>query len=71
MIPEELEKVLEANKDYRPRELTPAKPFWAILYLMPTYHNPCGYCLPAGVGVCGNSQAWLLCTCICSQIISI
>ena len=52
MIPEELEKVLEANKDYQPRDITPAKPFWAILYIMPTFHNPCGYCLPAGVFSC-------------------
>lgn len=48
VIPEELEKALEANKSHRPREITQRKPFWSLLYLMPTFHNPTGICLPPG-----------------------
>lgn len=45
IVPSELEKVLQAHQDYRPRELTERKPFWAMLYLIPVYHNPTGVCL--------------------------
>ncbi len=30
---------------YKP---TDTKPYWAMLYLIPTYHNPRGSCLPKG-----------------------
>ena len=49
IIPEELEKILEAKKDYKPRALTDNKPYWSILYVLSTFHNPCGMCLPPGV----------------------
>ncbi len=48
IIPAELEKVIEANKDYRPRELTERKPYWGILYCLANFHNPRGMCLPPG-----------------------
>ena len=49
IIPEELEKVIEANKDYRPRELTERKPYWGIIYVLANFQNPRGICLPPGV----------------------
>ena len=55
IIPSELEKVLQAHQDYRPREPTERKPYWAMLYLIPVYHNPTGVCLSPGV----------LCACVC------
>ena len=48
IIPEELEKLIEAHKDYRPRELTEKKPYWSLLYALTTFHNPRGMCLPPG-----------------------
>ena len=48
VIPEELEKILEANKDHKPRELTERKPYWSLLYVLTTFHNPRGMCLPPG-----------------------
>lgn len=48
IIPEALEKVIEANKDYKPRELTERKPYWGILYVLANYQNPRGMCLPPG-----------------------
>ena len=48
VIPEELEKILEANKDHKPRELTDRKPYWSLLYVLTTFHNPRGVCLPPG-----------------------
>ncbi len=48
IIPDELEKILEANKDYRPRELTDRKPYWGILYALSVFQNPRGMCLPPG-----------------------
>ena len=48
IIPEELEKVLESSKDYRPRELTDKKPYWGMLYTLANFQNPCGMCLPPG-----------------------
>lgn len=48
VIPEELEKVIEANKNYKPRELTVRKPYWGILYVLANFQNPRGMCLPPG-----------------------
>ena len=48
IIPDELEKVIEANKDYRPRELSDKKPYWGIIYALANFHNPRGMCLPPG-----------------------
>ena len=48
IIPEELEKVIEANKDYKPRELTDSRPYWGILYVLANFQNPRGMCLPPG-----------------------
>lgn len=48
IIPDELEKVIEANKDYRPRELTDRKPYWGIIYALANFQNPRGMCLPPG-----------------------
>ena len=49
IIPEELEKVIVANKDYRPRELTKKKPYWGMLYVLANFQNPRGMCLPPGM----------------------
>ena len=49
IIPEELEKVIEANKDYRPRQLTERKPYWGMLYVLASFQNPRGMCLPPGM----------------------
>ena len=48
IIPEELEKVIEANKDYKPRELTDKKPYWGIIYCLANFQNPRGMVLPPG-----------------------
>ena len=49
IIPEELEKMIEANKDYKPREMTDKKPYWSLVYALTTFHNPRGMCLPQGM----------------------
>ena len=49
VIPEELERAIEANKDHRPRELSERKPYWALLYALTTFHNPRGISLPPGI----------------------
>ena len=51
IVPEELEKVIEANKDYRPREITEKKPYWGILYVLANFQNPRGMCLPPGTSI--------------------
>ena len=48
LIPDGLEEVIEANKNYRPRILTEDKPYWAILYVLSSFQNPCGFNLPPG-----------------------
>lgn len=49
IIPEELETALQSHyQSHPPRELTQRKPFWSMLYIMPTFHNPTGVCLPPG-----------------------
>ena len=66
IIPEELEKVIEANKDYRPRELTERKPYWGIIYVLANFQNPRGICLrgcgdePPNKGHLGTSH-FVLC----------
>ena len=56
IIPDELEKVIEANKDYKPRELTDSKPYWGILYVLANYQNPRGMCLPPGQWAQNSTQ---------------
>ena len=58
IVPEELEKRLEAHLSTRPREVGGNKPFWSMLYLIPTFHNPTGVCLSPGTSAC-------TCTCTC------
>ena len=48
IIPDELERVLEATKQLKPCQLTEKHPFWGMLYLISTFHNPTGVCLSAG-----------------------
>ena len=49
IIPEELEKVLQSHhQSHPPPEPTEKKPFWSMLYCMPTFHNPTGICLSPG-----------------------
>ena len=52
IVPEELEKRLEAHLSTRPREVGGNKPFWSMLYLIPTFHNPTGVCLSPGTSAC-------------------
>lgn len=42
IIPEELEKRLQASHAHRSHPLTPKRPFWAMLYLIPAFQNPTG-----------------------------
>ena len=47
--PDELEKALKANSASRERwKPTARRPFWAMLYIIPTFHNPTGICLSPG-----------------------
>lgn len=48
LIPEELEKTIQAHLSIKPREMKGNKPFWSMLYLIPTFHNPTGTCLSPG-----------------------
>ncbi|CAI7997374.1 Aromatic-amino-acid aminotransferase 1 [Geodia barretti] len=47
IIPEELEQYLKERSSIKPREIGGRKPFWSMLYLIPTFHNPTGVCLSA------------------------
>ena len=49
IIPDKLEQSLEAHMSMKPRELGRNKPFWSMLYLIPTFHNPTGVCLSPGI----------------------
>ena len=45
---DELEKALESKVGQRQRELTDRRPFWGMLYLVSTIHNPTGVSLTTG-----------------------
>ena len=47
IIPDALEKSIEANMSSRPA-VGSLHPFWAMVYLIPTFHNPTGVCLSPG-----------------------
>lgn len=42
IIPEELEKCLQASHTHKSHPITPKRPFWAMLYLIPAFQNPTG-----------------------------
>ena len=50
ICPVALEKMLESHSDsFKHWNETKERPYWAMLYLMPTFHNPTGYCMPPGL----------------------
>ena len=49
IVPDELEQQLEANLSTRSTEIRGNRPFQAMLYLIPTFHNPAGVCLSPGM----------------------
>ena len=49
IIIHDLEQSLEAHLSTRPRDVGGNKPFWSMLYLIPTFHNPTGACLSPGM----------------------
>ena len=51
IIPEELEQYLKERSSIKPREIGGRKPFWSMLYLIPTFHNPTGVCLSASMSM--------------------
>jgi DNA-binding transcriptional MocR family regulator len=42
MIPQDLERALRENSGGIPQVITEEKPYWAMLYTVPTFHNPTG-----------------------------
>lgn len=42
IIPEELERCLQANHTHKSHPITTRRPFWAMLYLIPAFQNPTG-----------------------------
>jgi DNA-binding transcriptional MocR family regulator len=45
----ELESKAQELKAVGIWEITPEKPFWAMLYTMPVFHNPTGVILKQGI----------------------
>ncbi len=48
VIPDELERIIEANKDYVSRKLNDRKPYWGMIYAHAAFQNPSGICLLPG-----------------------
>ncbi len=46
---DELEKALESKVGLKSRELTDRRPFWGMLYLISSIHNPTGVTLTEGM----------------------
>ena len=60
VIPSALEKaVVQHNATHAARPLSEKKPYRGMVYLIPTFHNPTGKCLPAG------KLCWCVCVCVC------
>ena len=51
IIPEELERNIQAHLSSQSKEINEKNPFWSMLYLMPTFHNPTGVSLTPGMPV--------------------
>ena len=49
IIPEKLEEAIVARLSHKPRELSAHKPYWSMLYLISTLHNPTAACLSPGM----------------------
>ncbi|XP_077986876.1 uncharacterized protein LOC144441198 isoform X2 [Glandiceps talaboti] len=43
---DDLDKLLSEYQQKSSREITDTKPYWAMVYLVPTFNNPRGFCLP-------------------------
>ena len=48
MVPKALERAIKENSGGIPQVITAAKPYWAMVYMMPTFQNPTGFCLSSG-----------------------
>ena len=48
MVPKALERAIKENSGGIPQVITAAKPYWAMVYMMPTFQNPTGFCLSPG-----------------------
>ena len=49
VCPDALEEALKSHSDsFKQWNETRPRPYWAMVYLMPTFHNPTGYCLSPG-----------------------
>ena len=55
MVPEELDRLLTQHRpqaDLGQTDLGPtdvSRPYWASVYMMPVFHNPCGLCYSEGL----------------------
>ena len=49
IIPEELERNIEGHLSSQSKEINEIKPYCAMLYLIPTFHNPTGVSLAPGM----------------------
>ena len=48
MVPKDLERAIKENSGGIPQVITAAKPYWAMVYMIPTFQNPTGFCLSPG-----------------------
>jgi len=74
IIPSALEKaVIQHNATHTARPLTETKPYRGMIYLIPTFHNPTGKCLPSGKNyhnIHVISMPWSVCChcCDCGKL---
>ena len=58
MIPQDLERALRENSGGIPQVITEEKPYWAMLYTVPTFHNPTGRLMsPGELSYCNTCAA--------------
>ena len=48
IVPKDLERAIRENSGGIPQIITDDKPYWAMLYTIPTFHNPTGRLLSPG-----------------------
>ena len=47
--PDALEEAIKHHlESFEQWKLTKPRPFWAMVYLIPNFHNPTGFCLSSG-----------------------
>ena len=54
---DDLEKRIEEHKKHSNYEMTDKHPFWAVVYLVPTYNNPQSSCLHPGKKFCSKLKS--------------